>query len=217
MVFSDLKELPEEELIKRFCSDPSDRAAGEILFQRCLPKIRKFIRAWGSKHLLHLPRTVDRRGFLNDVESLAGDKLRGSICSFALKGSFEGWLRRIANSAAATEYLRIMGRGPQPRDFVPLEEAFRSKHSPPPFEEVRALERGEIMRKLLVEHAKESNRHKKSADAISLSTWEGCSAEEIAAELGITRGYTWNLISHDYVRLRKLLKDKFRVTTTSEI
>ena len=217
MGLADLKELSDKDLIKRFCSNPSDKDAGEELFGRCLPKIRKFIGQWGSKHLYHLPRTVDRQGFLNDAESLAGEKLRRNICSYAFRGSFDGWVRRVAVSAAATEYLEIVGRGPQPRDFVPLDVAFRSKHWPSPFEHVRDLGRHEIFETLLKEHAKSSDRNLKSANAIALSAWEGYEANEIAKILDTTQAYVWSLRSHDYGELREIFVQKFGITSTEQI
>jgi DNA-directed RNA polymerase specialized sigma24 family protein len=217
MTPADLQQLSDRDLIKRYCSDPPDVGAGEALFLRCLPKIRKLIAEWGSNHLYHLPRTIDRQGFLEDAESLAADKLRQHICAFGFKGSFEGWLKRVAKSAAVTEYLKIVGRGPGPRSFVPLEEAFRSRHWPSPFEHVRGLQRGEVLRRLLEEHAKTSNRNKKSADAIAMSTWEGYTAREIAGKLDTTEGYTCHLISHDYSELRELMVEKLGVASINQI
>lgn len=214
---AELQHLPDKDLIRRYCADPPDKEAGEELFRRCLPKIRKLIGEWGSKHLYHLPRTIDRQGVLRDAESQAEDKLRRKICSYAFKGSFEGWLRRVSVSATVTEYLRIVGRGRERRDFVPLEEAFRSKHWPSPFERVRDLQRGEKLLMLLTEHGKTSNRNKKSADAIEFATWEGYTAGEIAGKLDTTQGYVWQLLSHDYRKLRELMAEKLGVTSIHQI
>lgn len=214
---ADLQKLSERDLFRQYCSDHPDKEAGEELFRRCLPKVRKFINEWGSSHLYHLPRTIDRQGFLDDAESLAGEKLRRNICTFGFRGSLEGWLRRVAKSGAVTEYLKITGRGPSPRSFVPLEEAFRSRHWPSPFEHVQDLQRGEILRKLLDAHGKTSNRNRKSADAIGLAAWEGCSAKEIADKLDTTAGYASHLISHDYSELRELLTEKLGITSIREI
>ena len=215
---ADLKNTSERDLFGRYCSDHPDKEAGEELFRRCLPKIRKFIEEWGSNHLYHLPRTIDRQGFLNEAESLAGEKLRRNMCAFGFRGSLEGWLRRVAKSAAVTEYLKLIGRGgPGPRDFVPLDEAFRSEHWPSPFERVRDLQRGELLRMLLDTHGKTSNRNRKSADAIGLAAWEGYSAKEIAGKLDTTEGYACHLISHDYGELRELMVEKLGVKSINQI
>lgn len=214
---AELERLSEEELLKRYCSTPPDRGAGEELFRRCLPKLRRFVEGWGSRHLHRLPRPIDRQGFLNDAESLAADKLRRNICSFAFKGSFEGWLRRIAVSAAVTEFLKVIGRSPGTRDFVPIEEAFRSKHWPSSFEDVRDAERSVLLRSLLADYSRTSNRARKCASAISLATWEGRTAKEIAKELDTTVGYTWALISHDYGELRRLFAEKLGVKSVGQI
>lgn len=212
-----LSDLSDTQLLKRFCAEPPDREAGEELFGRCKPKILKFVRSWAAKMMYHLPRMIDREAFVQDAAGRAREKLVRKIRTFGFRGSFDGWLRRLSVRAAKEEFLTIIGRGPEPRVFVPLEAAFHSKHWASPFERVRDLERGDILETLLTEHGKASNRNWKSSAAISKSTWEGYTAGEIAKDLDTTLDYAYQLISHDYEALRVLFAQEFGVTSIDQI
>lgn len=232
----DLERLSDEDLIRRYCADPPDRAALEELSRRCLRKIEMFAR-WKSSLC---PAWYSEDLFCEAVASRATDAFVGNICTFRFEGPFLGWLYQVVEKKAIDEQRQLMGRGPIPRRFEsidrPEEETdadgttrqlrreltpddlyYRSKYWASPFEHARDVELSEIVTYLLTLHGQTSERNRKSANAIKACMWEERLAREVAKEEGTTVEYVWQFISHDYKQLRALFREKLRVTGEGQI
>jgi RNA polymerase sigma factor (sigma-70 family) len=226
----DLHGLPDEELIRRCCASPPDREAFEELARRCLPKLQKAIKPMVFAKKSICPQSCDRQAFLDDCVSSASELFVRRISTFGFRGSFDGWLYRLARNAALDEHRKIVGRGAVSRTLEPeeapehapspgpaLPAPFLSKYWTDPFEIVRDREHREIVTTLLTAHAQESERTAESAWAIKLRVWEDCPAREIAEKRGSSERDVWRLFADDYRKLRQLLVGKFGIATVRHV
>ncbi len=221
--FEDLERLSDEELIRRFCGSPPDVEAGNELARRCLPRLRNSIGRLVLAGQL-CPIGKDRYAFCEDCISQACQKFLRGVCSFQFRGSFDGWLGKLAERATLDEYRRVIGRGPKPRPpSEPIEKVdmrssaevhplFRSKYWVDPEGLAQERELHEMFVVLLREHAQESAHNADSANAIGFVLWESSTAQEIAGKFGWSLARVWKLFSRDYVRLRELLATKYGIT-----
>jgi DNA-directed RNA polymerase specialized sigma24 family protein len=224
----DLKQLPDEELIRRFCASPPDRDAGEELSSRCLKKLKQTI----GRMSRFCPRGEDRKAFLDDALSRASEYLIRRITTFQFKGSFDGWLSKLATNAVLDERRKIVGRSID-KDARPIQEPvdaadqtgqvqgghalFRSKYWIDPSELVRDREHAEIVAALLYVHGQQSSRDLECVGAIQLRNWEDSSIRDIAEKRGSSERDVFRLFAEDYEGLRQLMVERLDIKSLREV
>ena len=221
----------DEDLIRRFSKSPPDMGAGNELAERCMPKLRKSIVQVVFAKSSMCPAGHDRNAFADDALSRASEYFLRGLPTFQFRGSFEGWLSKLALHAAVDERRKLSGRWKEAPPIVDsLEEVqatgrelpadhpwFRSKYTAHPEELVRDREHRELVTALLILHAQSSNRGADSAAAIRLRAWHDLPVAEIAHRRGSTDRDVFRLFAHDYAELNSLLVEHFRVTALREV
>lgn len=226
---ADLKRLPDEDLIRKYCANPPDREAGEELARRCLHKFQKTIRRMVFAKFSLCPKWHDRNVFVDEATSLASEGFLKGIGGFRFDCPFDGWLKAIAQNAALTLRRSITGRGSEPRTFEPLETVgerdrqlladalYSSKFWTDPSALVKQRELHEIVVDLLKVHAQTSKHNQDSANAIALRVWDGFSPKEVAEMTGDSEARVSKLFSRDYKNLRELAERRYDITRPGEL
>lgn len=221
----------DEDLIRRYCNSPPDMDAGNELAERCMPKLRNLIIQMVFTKSSICPARQDRNAFVDDALSRANEYFLRGLPAFQFRGSFDGWLSRVALGAALDERRKCLGRWKEGRPIGDSLEAvqetgrempadhpwFRSKYTAHPDELVRDREHRDLVTALLILHGRTSNRDADSATAIRLRTWDDLPVAEIARRRGSTDRDVFRLFAHDYVELSSLLVEHFHITALREV
>src|SRR2546427_11865266 len=106
----DYGSFSDEDLIRRYCSDPPDRDAGEELARRCLSKLSDFVRrqVFGKGIC---PPGHSGQIFFEDSCDLAIENFTRGIRSYRSEGDLDAWLNRICINAVLTIWRKHVGRG----------------------------------------------------------------------------------------------------------
>ena len=224
-------DLSDEDLVRHCCASPPDTAAADELAVRCMPKLRKaIIRMVFAKSTICPPRH-DRNVFADETLSRANEYFLRGLPTFRFRGSFDGWLSKIALTAALDERRKVLGRWKEALPIVESLEAvqdagdevptdhpwFRSRYTAHPEALLRDREHRELVTALLILHARTSNHGAESASAIRLRTWRDLPVAEIARRRGSTDRDVFRLFAHDYAELNSLLVNHFRVSALREV
>jgi len=218
-------DVSDEDLIRRFCASPPDREAGEELARQCLLKLQAAIRRLVYAKSSLCPRTEDRQAFLDDAVSRASAYFLRGISTYRFEGSFEGWLRKLAQRAALDERRSIVGRAREAAPaHEPLEAAerkavaeaaqplFQSKYWKDPSTLVEDREHSELVTGVLRLHAQSCLHDAESAGALRLRVWEGVTVREIAEKRGSSERDAWRLFADNLRKLRALLAEKYGIS-----
>src|SRR5436309_14846836 len=91
-----LRSLSDEDLIRHFCAHREDQGAAAELWKRHGETIRTFVKRHGKLR----PRACPYETFVDATFSRAYLNFLARICRFRFQGSFEGWLGKVALTAA---------------------------------------------------------------------------------------------------------------------
>ena len=211
-----LEKVSDEELIKRYCASPSDRDAGEELFDRCRRRLERMSRSLAQGTLC--PSWHSRDLFAEEVCDRTINKVVETVCMFEFRAKFDTWLHSIMKRKAIDVYRELVGRGEGPRIFKRLKDVhFSSKYWADPSEFVRQRELKDITVEMLRVHAQESRRSADSVDILRHRVWDGLTAKQIAKKRGIAEGTVFHIQGDDYEELRILLEKQFRITTPRDL
>jgi len=226
-----LRELSDEELIRRYCSS-GDREAVEALVERWAPTIRNVAERIVLRGCLW-PRGQDRHEFCKDAIQRASLSFYRSVCTFDFRGSFEGWLSILTRNSVIDEYRKATGRGDEPLPPLdPLDKAekksaaeanptFHSKYWADPAELVRDRELKDVVVKLLALHATTSRygpRHGQiSAEIIASEVWEELSPAEIAELRHCSERTVYRYRESDYPELPSILETRLGITKLEQL
>jgi DNA-directed RNA polymerase specialized sigma24 family protein len=228
---SGLGGVSDEDLVRRFSASPADAEASEELASRCVPKLRKAIARMVFANSSLCPPEQDRHAFADDALGRASEYFLRGLRTFQFRGSFDGWLAKLATRAALDERRKLVGRQMGARPVVESLEAiqesggavradhplFRSKYVAHPAEMVRDREHREIVTVLLTMHAQASDRDADCAWAIRLRMWDERAVPEIAQTRGSSERDVWRLFAEDYRKLQNLLITVFHLTTVRHV
>lgn len=207
-----IESLSDVELVERV-RGCDDGAAAEELGRRCLAKLRKA--RWLAGFC---PRSEDRHAFVEDVISLAAQKIFRSLDSY--KNNFDTWVGVVARTTAI-DYAKHLSR--------------RAAHEAPDQEPVEVAEakasgsgdtalwadasawahEDELTR--VIGTAIEAHALTDGESAMVVLLTQEYSVSEIAAKRGRSETTIRSLREHDFLALREVLGDRFGIRQASDI
>ena len=195
----------------------NDRAAVDELARRCLVKLRKVV-----QRLIHLcPPAEDRSAFVEDVVSLASQKVFKSLHTF--REDFDHWLVVVAKSVALDQHKHYSGK--QFAGRVSL-ETFGAEAAEPSasvdfrsrcwVNDTQALaQKRELARIVMTVLSRHSQKREESAIAVRLA--QEYRIPEVAIKQGYSQTTIRKLLEHDYEALRRLLRDMYGIRRLDDL
>jgi RNA polymerase sigma factor (sigma-70 family) len=198
----------DEELV-RLANNGVAEARTELL-ERYSPRIRKIVAGMVYQRDI-CPPSQDIPSYIEDVAQNVCVKITEKLSTYRFEQPFDHWVKAICTHEAYDERRDIVGRAEGgPRSYISWEDF--EKHSGP-----RGMERPDrlnILLDILDQHRIQSERGKRSFDAIVLKYYKDFNAEEVARELKTTQAYVYQLLSHDYAELRRIGIEQFGISGT---
>jgi len=160
------------------------------------------------------PHSYDRESFIEEIFSTAEESLVRKVRQYEGRATFSTWLWTITGHAAIDVRRKILGRGKEPRDVVPLTEKdlvqsralFRDKLKQDPFHRAVGAERKAIVQHLVRCHVTSKEGHQ-SLSAIFLHAVYDHPVRETAERLGTYERKVYGLFDDDYAKLREALEE----------
>jgi DNA-directed RNA polymerase specialized sigma24 family protein len=213
-----IESLSDIELVEKIRT-AADKVAAEELARRCMVKLRKASRWLG----VLCPRSEDRQAFVEDVISLAAEKIFKSLHSF--QDNFDRWVGVVAKTAAL-DYAKYLSRHtPLQQETLEAVEArpssaavgvalaFRSKFFICASD--LAQER-EIIRVVTLALGLHAQKNPESAVAVRLWSKE-YNVAEIARKQDRSPATIKKLLDHDFCGLKRLLHERFKIRNAGDI
>jgi DNA-directed RNA polymerase specialized sigma24 family protein len=213
-----VESLSDTELVEKIRTY-DDKAAADELARRCMVKLRKA----GRWLAAFCPRSEDRQAFVEDVISLAAEKIFKSLHSF--RDNFDRWLGVVAKTAALDYAKHLSRHTPPHQETLEVVEArpssagvgttlaFRSNFlsSASDFAEERETVR--VVKLALSLHAQ-----KNEESAVAIRLWSlDYNVAEIARKQAYSPTTIKKLLDHDYCSLKRLLDVRFKIRKPGDI
>lgn len=197
----------------------NDKAAAEELAQRCMVKLHKAGRWLASL----CPRSEDRHAFVEDVISLAAEKIFKSLHSF--QDNFDRWVGIVAKTAALDYAKHLSRHTPPQQETLEVVDAkansasfsraltFRSAFLDGASDLAQEREITRVVTLALGLHAE-----KNEESAISIRLWSlDYNVSEIAKKQARSPTTIKKLLDHDYRGLQRLLRDRFKIRHLGDV
>jgi len=206
-----VESLSDVELVERVRG--CDRAAADELGRRCLAKLRK------ARWLVGFcPRSQDRHAFVEDVITLAAEKIFKSLHSF--QANFDCWVGVVARSVAQDHAKHLSRRASHEANE---QEPYKVVEARPSgfgdtavWADASALAHEDELTRVIVTALEAHAQKDEDSAMVVLLTLEH-SVPEIAIKRGRSQTTIRSLLVHDYSILRKLLGDRFGIRQSGDI
>jgi DNA-directed RNA polymerase specialized sigma24 family protein len=157
------------------------------------------------------PPSQDIPSYIEDVAQNVCVRITEKLSTYRFEQPFDHWVKAICTHEAYGERREIVGRAEGgPRTYVSWEDF--EKHPGPAG--MQRPEHVDILFKILAQHRSQSERGKKSYNAILFKYYDDLDTEEVARRLDTTKAYLYQLLSHDYAELRRICIDQFGISGT---
>jgi DNA-directed RNA polymerase specialized sigma24 family protein len=198
----------DEELV-RLANNGVEEARRELL-ERYSPRIKKIVAGIVYQRDI-CPPSQDIPAYIEDVAQNVCVRITEKLSTYRFEQPFDHWVKAICTHEAYGERRDVVGRAEGgPRTYISWED-FEKNPGPRGMQRPQHLD---ILFKILDQHRGQSERGQKSYDAIIFKYYEDLDTEEVAKRLKTTKGYLYQLLSHDYAELRRIGIDQFGISGT---